>query len=284
MLTVPAPLQAHYESGGTTLARLWKAVRKDGAIFGFTDHDQELLFGGVRYEPSSVFDRSAIDTKLESAVDNLELQGLFDSAGISAAEIEAGLWDGAEFELREVNWANLAQGAKVLRYGELGQVQRRTGQYVAEMRGLKQKLQNSIGRTVTPACDAELGDARCKVNVEALSGTVTAVSSRRAFQANALFAVAGYFSFGVVKFTGGLNIGLSMEIRKHEGLAGSPAGAGLSLQLNLPYAIAVGDTFTIVPGCDKSKATCKNRFNNLLNFRGFSFVPGSDQVLLVGGQ
>jgi uncharacterized phage protein (TIGR02218 family) len=32
----------------------------------------------------------------------------------------------------------------------------------------------------------------------------------------------------------------------------------------------------ITAGCDKSFATCKARFDNGINFRGFPHVPGSD--------
>jgi cell wall-associated NlpC family hydrolase len=40
-----------------------------------------------------------------------------------------------------------------------------------------------------------------------------------------------------------------------------------------------GDAFTIRPGCDKSFATCRAKFANSINFRGFPYVPGTDQVL-----
>ncbi len=40
-----------------------------------------------------------------------------------------------------------------------------------------------------------------------------------------------------------------------------------------------GDAFTIRPGCDKSFATCRAKFDNAVNFRGFPHVPGTDQVL-----
>jgi uncharacterized phage protein (TIGR02218 family) len=31
-------------------------------------------------------------------------------------------------------------------------------------------------------------------------------------------------------------------------------------------------------GCDKSAATCRAKFSNLLNFRGFPHLPGEDWV------
>lgn len=283
MKTIPAGLQAHYASGSTTLATLWKIIRADGEVFGFTDHDEPIPFGGTTYRPTSAFDASAVSTRAELNVDNLEAVGLLDDAGITAEDIDAGLWDGASIEIRRVNWADLSMGAEIIRVGEIGQVQRKRGQYIAEMRGLMQKLQNNIGRSVAPSCDAALGDARCGVDLDGspgftVAGVVTAVAGRRAFTASALAQAAAYFSAGEVHFTSGANLGIRMEVKTHS------TGGVLALQLALPFDLAVSDTFTIVPGCDKTKATCIAKFNNVVNFRGFSFVPGPDRVLLIGGQ
>lgn len=36
---------------------------------------------------------------------------------------------------------------------------------------------------------------------------------------------------------------------------------------------SAGDAFTIYPGCDKQQSTCSAKFNNLIHFRGFPYVP-----------
>ncbi len=38
---------------------------------------------------------------------------------------------------------------------------------------------------------------------------------------------------------------------------------------------------TVTIGCDKSFATCRDRFANALNFRGFPHMPGIDRILSV---
>lgn len=285
MKSLPPLLAAHYASGGTTLARLWKCKRLDGQVFGFTDHDQPLTYDGVTYAPTSGFTASALKSAADFSIDNLELDGLLDSEAITAEDIEAGLWDGSEIILLEVNWAALGTGANVLRVGTLGEIQHAGPTYTAELRGLLHRLQNNIGRVVGPGCDAQLGDARCKVNLDALriSATVTAVASHRDLTASALAAYftdtpSGYFGFGEITWTSGSNVGTRIEVQTHS------AGGVLKLALAMPRPILVGDAFTIVPGCDRSKAVCKSKFNNVPNFRGFSFVPGNDKVLLVGGQ
>jgi hypothetical protein len=49
MRTLPSGLAAHLEGGATTLCRCWTLTRRDGAVFGFTDHDRDLVFAGVAF-------------------------------------------------------------------------------------------------------------------------------------------------------------------------------------------------------------------------------------------
>lgn len=59
-----------------------------------------------------------------------------------------------------------------------------------------------------------------------------------------------------------------------------PVGSGSTIQLAIPMprAIEVGTTYTITRGCNREWQTCKNVFNNLVNFRGFPFVPGIEKA------
>lgn len=82
----------------------------------------------------------------------------------------------------------------------------------------------------------------------------------------------GYFAYGTVKFTSGANAGQTMEVKSF-----SPGVVTLAMSLNAP--IAVGDTYTIVAGCDKQCGTCSGRFNNLVNFRGEPYIPGADVLI-----
>jgi uncharacterized phage protein (TIGR02218 family) len=86
----------------------------------------------------------------------------------------------------------------------------------------------------------------------------------------------GIFSRGKLTWTSGANAGLAVEVK-----ANSAAGsvARISLFLPAPEPIEVGDTFSITAGCDKSFDTCRNRFDNVLNFGGFPHIPGNDFVL-----
>ncbi len=82
----------------------------------------------------------------------------------------------------------------------------------------------------------------------------------------------GYFSYGLLTWLTGANAGYKMDVRT------SSVGS-ITLALPMPNPIAVGDTYSVVAGCDKTAATCKGRFNNFINFRGEPFIPGTDAIL-----
>jgi len=46
-------------------------------------------------------------------------------------------------------------------------------------------------------------------------------------------------------------------------------------------AVGAGDTLRIEAGCDKRAETCRLKFNNIVNFQGFPFVPGEDWLTSV---
>lgn len=67
-----------------------------------------------------------------------------------------------------------------------------------------------------------------------------------------------------------------MEVKRHRREAGT---AAIELWQALPEPLATGNSFVVTAGCDKRFATCKNRFNNAVNFRGFPHIPGNDFVV-----
>jgi uncharacterized phage protein (TIGR02218 family) len=278
--TLPAGIQAHLDSGATTLAWCWRIERRDGAIFGFTDHDRALAFGGTSYEPHSGFAAAELRHRADLSVDAQDAEGALSSDRITETDIIDGRWDGAEVEVWRVNWEATAQRV-LMRRGTLGQVRRGRTAFVAEVRSLAHLLDQPQGRAFQATCDAALGDARCGVNLASAawsgSGVVTDLVDDRTFLASGLSAFAsGIFALGYVEWTGGPNAGRRAEIAAH-GLDGSIARIVL---FEAPVrAIASGDAFAVKAGCDKTLATCRDRFGNAANFRGFPHIPPEDAVL-----
>ena len=88
-----------------------------------------------------------------------------------------------------------------------------------------------------------------------------------------------WFAFGTIQWTSGANNGRYQEIK--QGGTRSDLMAGTThyiLRIPALAPLAVGDTFTIAPGCDKRLETCTNKYANAGNFQGEPFMPGSDYV------
>jgi len=274
MKILPAGMQSHLDSGATTLCWCWKLTRRDGATLGFTDHDEPVTFAAQTYAAVTGFTASEVQSTLGLAVDNLTVTGALDSAALNESDLAAGLYDDAAIEIWRVNWRDTSQRI-LMRKGNLGEVRRGKTGFAAEVRGLAHRLNQPKGRVFAYACDADLGDARCTKNIAdfTATGTVATAANNRRLTVTGLDAYApGWFTGGKLTFTTGANAARAMEIKRH-------TAAVLELWHAMSEPIAPGDTFTVTAGCDKQFATCKSKFANGINFRGFPYMPGNDAVL-----
>lgn len=274
MKTVSTALATHISQETTTLATCWKLTRKDGVTLGFTSHDCDLVIDAITYKAASGFTPSMIANTSNLAVDNLDVEGMLSGDAITETDIHAGKYDHAEIAVFQVNYDDLAQGKLKLRSGWLGEVSYGSNKFIAEVRGLTQKLTKTLGELFSPACRASLGDARCKVNLATytFTGTITSVTSGSVFKDTSRTETSGYFDYGIITFTSGANIGLQMEVK-------SFADKNIILVMPMPFAVVAGDAYSISTGCDKTFETCIARFNNAINFRGEPHLPGIDKML-----
>lgn len=271
MKTMSAALKAHYASGSTTIATCWKATLTNGTVVAATSHDADIVYDGVTYQTVAAYNPSTIESGSELNPDNLELEGFLASPAITEEDIHSGVWDYAAIEMFEVNYRDLTMGRNLVRSGTLGEVRAGRSRFTAELRGLIQAYSRRIVRLVTAECTADLGDSRCTINLASHTYTaaVEAVTGNRVIESQSLITTADWFTGGKLTFTSGLNSGRSMEVKQS-------AGAYITLHEQMPFTIAVGDTFTVHAGCMKRLAEdCIRKFNNVLNFRGFPYLPGS---------
>lgn len=276
---IPSGLQTHLETRVTTLCWCWKITRRDGVVMGFTNHDRDLTFDSVTYEASTGFLGSEVESQIGMSVDNMEVYGAVDSTNIAESDIEAGRYDNADIVLYLVNWADVSQRV-VMKKGNIGEVKRSNTFFDAEVRGISHEMQEVRGRLFNYTCDALLGNTRCGKDVSGAtytgSGTVTTTDGNSSVTASGLDSyTSGWFTRGKITFTSGNNNGLTREIRFHTNSNGI---VSVSTWEPFPFAIAVSDTFSIVAGCNKLFKTCKAKFSNAVNFRGFPHVPGNNTV------
>lgn len=267
-------------SGCTTFCRCWLLERTDAVKLGFTDHDRDLTFGGVTYEAFAGITASAISSTDSLNVDTQDITGALQSDHLNESDLAAGLYDNAALTLYLVDWTNTVD-RDIIFAGSIGEVSRGVNAFKTEMRGLSHALNQQTGRIYQRACDADLGDARCTINLTLSqfkgSGTITGINTNASFSASGLGAFAdGWFARGKLTWTSGPNAGAAMEVKFHVN-----NGAQVSIELweSVAFDIAVGNTFNVTAGCDKSLSTCKARFNNVGNFRGFPHIPGNDAII-----
>lgn len=277
MIDIPAALQAKLDAGATTLAWCWVITRRDGAVFGFTDHDEALAVAGVACEPDSGFSPGAARSEAAFSPARAAVFGALNSERISAAEVDSGVWDGARVELYRIDWSQPELFFKAFT-GEVGAIKRGEHGFEAEVAGLTARLDRIVTGVFSRTCDAELGDARCGIDLDAGpwrdAVEVVAVISQRTVQVGADKARPNdWYAEGVLQWSDGDNAGGRARILAHRA-----AGAGAVIELDpAPSApIKVGDALTLTAGCDKRFSTCREKFANGDNFRGCPHMPGND--------
>lgn len=273
MRTFPIVLQNSLNSDAATLCFFWRVERKDGQVFCFTDHDHDLVINGETYLAGTGATPSAIESKSGMAVSNLEIQTLLNSDVISENDLINGRWDGAKMICGICNWQDPSNSVGILRSGYLGDISLQGQLFVAEFKGLMQRLQQAVTRMVGPECDVELGSTWCGVDLTpyTFTGEITAIDSRTKLTID-VTQPDDYFSYGILKITSGDANNLQARVQS------SLSSGVIELFLPIPATLAVGDTVEIIAGCDKRRETCKNKFSNIENFQGFPFVPGIDDV------
>ena len=276
MMVLPPGLAALVASGVTTLCHCWRFQRRDGLVLGFTDHDRDLVFGGVTYQAETGFTAAETESSLGLAVDTDEVSGAVSTDAIADADIALGLWDDADVEIWIVDWTQV-DNRLLERAGSLGEVTRGDLAYEAEIRGLVHRLNQDEGRTYQLQCDAVLGDARCGVDLTSParrgSGTVLGASDDRLLSVSGLAGFAGdLFTHGVLAWTAGANRGARVELRGH-------SGERLVLWRRAARPVVAGDAFIVTAGCARTFDMCRSRFGNGANFRGFPHIPGNDFAL-----
>lgn len=297
MRSIPAELLAHLGGDVTKITLCWQVTRTDNVMILGTEEarDVEIEIGDYAgiYRSRAAITGSSIQSSSGLEVDNLEVSGTLPAMDeeilavidLSAADMEAGLLDEAAVALFLVNWEEPDQGQLTLRVGTLGKLSRTAeGQYRAELRGLTQQLRQVIIRTYGLKCDAELADSRCGVSIAAriAAGEVTSVVDKKYFSSTLTGGDTdpGSFIGGMLTWLSGENAGFRMEVKRD---AFDDVFGNVELYEPMAREIQAGDTFTVAPGCDKTLATCRDRFDNVVNHRGYPLIPGRDKVVRFGG-
>lgn len=283
MLSISAGLQTRINLGSLTLCRLWSVAKRDGVTLYFTDLDAPVTFGGHTYLPTSSFKITNLTSTLAGGSQSADMVIIFGTNAateITYDDAIRGYLDNAHVIVSFIDYKSVADGVGVLLDGYTGAFEigdKNTGS--CEIVGRLQRALNKFGEFYTPECRASLGDSRCKVNLAGFTttGVVTTITNNRKFRVDlADNQVNFYYSLGTLTWTSGLNNGQKVEVLSQYAIDATIDE--LIMALSFPRNVTIGDTFSLIAGCDKRPVTCRVKFNNIVNMRAEPFVPNADKL------
>lgn len=299
---IPAALQAHYDTGQTSLAVGILIQRQGGEVFGLSVSSTPLVLDltlwnvapwslsgltSFKFDTASGMDALALSSSAGFNTDDGQMIVLNKGTMFDERDILAGRWRGARFKIFLYRWdvspVTIANDIEVLKTGTLGNIQISPVTLSIELHCLKRRLQQPQGIVSQPTCRSRFGaqgPGECNIDLDPYTHdyTVTTVTDKRIFGSDTAFGPDDMFGNGLVTFTSGLNDGLTMTVEEF-------AAGMFTLTAPMLRAIQVGDTFTAVEGCRKRfEEDCKARFDNALNFSGEPHRPTRDRVLSGVGQ
>ena len=131
------------------------------------------------------------------------------------------------------------------------------------------KLNYSNSSLFSPICRECLGSAKCGVDLNQYkaSGTVSHIISQDCIIGNHRAdrnVPVGYYKYGTIKFLSGKLRGITIQIKDEVD--------GKIYLLRNTKLIEIGDSYEIFAGCNKTLSVCKDKFNNVVNFRGEPYI------------
>lgn len=265
-------------------ADLYMLTLVNGQTYYYTSGDRDLELSGHNFlSTGPTFKRGKTRHTIGVQVDNLDV-----TIGSKATDllgtvpwlhaVAAGALSGARMLVERFisnSWSNLAPGKIYQFEGRVSNPELVNGQIrievVSDLILLAQKLPRNIYQAT---CMHTLYDAGCALSKAAFtttSGVVASGSDRSVIFSN-LGQSNDYFNLGVITFTSGPNNGVQRTIRSYLNSAGR-----VTPVVPFPEIPAVGNTFSIYPGCNKLReGDCLTKFSNQPNFKGTPYVPTAE--------
>lgn len=254
-----------------TLCYCWLLMRADNTVLGFTDHDQTIQINGIDCMPQTGMTAGAMELESGFALNGGQAEAALSTDAISPEDILDGLYDRATVKLYLVNW-RAPETAQLLRTMRIAKITQSDGVFSAEMDGLLSGFDAPQGRHFRRNCDARFGDAHCGINtnlsIYQQNVTTLAGSGGLVVLVQTPAAQASNYANGAMVIAGEMLSIAQIEIKSSHWR--------IHLRAEPKAPINTNQTGVLIAGCDKTFATCRDRFSNARNFRGFPHLPGND--------
>lgn len=257
-----------------------RIVCTNGTTVRLTAYPFDLTMSNATvYLTDSGYQTSAYSGTTTSSPSSIDLEGIAGVAGISKDQIASGVFDNARVYIFKCNFLVPVEDYEPVIAGFFGKTSIEDDRYRVEGMSLIDALNQSVGKTYTAACLRTFGDAGCTKTLSGLdvTGTITGVTSASVVRDSARAESADYFGAGTLEYTSGTNVGLKpLEVKAYA------ADGTITTHDPAYYVPSIGDTYVLIPGCRKRLEDCRDKWNNVINFFGFSNIPTSSAYTQVG--
>jgi uncharacterized phage protein (TIGR02218 family) len=278
MKPASAALMALLDSGQQfIMADLYTFTLVGGMVLRYSAAPTALTINGDSYAAGPKFERSKTKTVIGTQVDELEVKVYPEPTDlIGAVPFLQAAWqgqlDGALLKLERAfmpSYGDTSPGTVVLFAGRVSDIDcSRTG-IEMKCRSHLELLNIQMPRRLwQSACTHVFGDAMCQFDRSSLQATFAAGPGSTASQIATAISPnpANLYVQGTIIGLTGANAGSSRTV------ANMNAG-WVYMKLAFLSPVEAGDQFRLLPGCDRTLATCSNVFNNALHFGGFPYIP-----------
>ncbi len=258
------------------MADLFTITLASGVVARYTTADVDINYGGNLFGSKGVLlKRGTVRAVIGLEVDTLDMSVFADASHlldgkpfVSAAM--AGSLDGANVLLERAflsSWSTAPVGAVILFSGRVSDVSGSRTEVKIVVKSDIELLNIKLPRNLYQAsCLNTVYDASCAASKPAKTVTGTVTGGTTQLITSTRSEPAGWFEQGVFAFTSGENVGVFRTVKSY-------SDGAFGFALPLPNTPASGDAFSVYPGCDKTQSTCASKFNNVIHFRGFPYVP-----------
>ena len=273
----PALIALLNSSTQFVMADLYTFTLVGGILLRYSAAPTVIVANGFTFAIGPKFERSKTSTVIGTQVDELDIKVYPEKTDLIGTTLwlEAawqGQLDGALLQIERAfmpSYGDTSPGTVVLFAGRISDIDcSRTG-IDMKCRSHLELLNIQMPRRLwQSSCTLVFGDAMCQFNRAALQASFRCLSGSTETQILSTVnpTPAGLYVQGTIFGLTGANAGDSRTV------AGMSSGS-VSVKLAFLSPPMVGDQFQLLPGCDRSIATCTNVFNNAIHFGGTPYIP-----------
>lgn len=263
---------------GSFPIRIVKITRLDGVVLRIAECEEAITISAQTYTPLPGCVISSVKHIINGEMPSMEIMFAHAVGGVlDTGKLNTGFWDGAAVVVYVVDRNNLTALGDALFTGVIDTVNvdpiGTSGSF--DIRGVAAQAEAFI-QTYQPMCRTDLFSSLCQLNAAsfAQTGTVDTILDLFNFTVAGLVSppADGYFNQGTFVTASGFKavvanwINSSLKITTYQRVVFDPR-------------MIEGEAITLYPGCDKTAATCRTKFNNKINFQGEDHFLGINSIV-----